>query len=306
VNNLSLQRDEPGRFIVVPTPNWRMRRRSRRARSALFRLSLLFSVFLPVVGANLNVETVKAWDSYIGRVNLPAGNLNSTGTRFLWVDGSPDRVSKVQSGEILVSPASSNMPKGVPTGLIHDWIGAIFISGVTLDDVVHVARDYERYKDIYVPSVIESRSVYLSDSEDRFTMRLANKSLFRKNAIEAEYQASHIRLDERRRCIVSRTTRVQEISAFGANGQHLLPEGQGSGVIWRQFDVTRFEQRDGGVYLEIEAIALSRDIPVSLRWLVEPIVRHVASTSVKNALQQTRDAVLNNRAFANGAVAGGE
>jgi hypothetical protein len=46
-------------------------------------------------------------------------------------------------------------------------------------------------------------------------------------------------------------------------------------------------ERDGGIYIEIEAIALSRDIPGSVRWFVEPIVRNVSRQSLKTSLQQT-------------------
>jgi hypothetical protein len=45
------------------------------------------------------------------------------------------------------------------------------------------------------------------------------------------------------------------------------------------------------VYIELEAIALSRDIPAALRWAVEPIVRRVSRSSLDTSLQQTKDAV---------------
>ena len=67
--------------------------------------------------------------------------------------------------------------------------------------------------------------------------------------------------------------------------------------------MTRYEEREGGVYIEIEAIALSRDIPASLRWLVEPVVRRVAKASLTNSLQQTRDAVKSSCSLANRTVA---
>jgi hypothetical protein len=49
---------------------------------------------------------------------------------------------------------------------------------------------------------------------------------------------------------------------------------------------------DGGVYIELEAIALSRDIPFSLRWLIDPIFRRISRSSLVISLQQTEDAVL--------------
>jgi len=71
-----------------------------------------------------------------------------------------------------------------------------------------------------------------------------------------------------------------------------LKEGEGSGVIWRLFSIARYLERDGGVYIELEAIGLSRDIPASLRWIVEPIVRRVSRGSLSTSLQQTENAVL--------------
>jgi len=46
-----------------------------------------------------------------------------------------------------------------------------------------------------------------------------------------------------------------------------------------------------GVYLEIEGIVLSRGIPSSLRWLVNPVVNRLAVASMSSTLRQTREAV---------------
>jgi hypothetical protein len=70
-----------------------------------------------------------------------------------------------------------------------------------------------------------------------------------------------------------------------------LYEGEGHGIVWRLFGITRYVERDGGVYLELEAIGLSRDIPASLRWVVEPIVRRVSRASLSTSLRQTGNAV---------------
>ena len=70
-----------------------------------------------------------------------------------------------------------------------------------------------------------------------------------------------------------------------------MPPDTGGGFIWRIYSISRYEERDSGVYLEIEAIALSRDVPNSLRWLVNPVVNHLSVTSMSTTLRQTRDAV---------------
>jgi hypothetical protein len=70
-----------------------------------------------------------------------------------------------------------------------------------------------------------------------------------------------------------------------------LPVGEGRGIIWNLAGITRYLERDGGVYLEFEAMGLSRDIPASVRWFVEPMVRRLSRASLVTSLEQTEKAV---------------
>ena len=80
------------------------------------------------------------------------------------------------------------------------------------------------------------------------------------------------------------------------------PRGCGQGRFAAPF--RNHHERDGGLYLEIEAIALSRDIPSGLGFLVEPIVRHRAREALMTTLRQTEDAVRNGPASAGGTSKG--
>ena len=193
----------------------------------------------------------------------------------------------------------------MPSGLIHDWVGAVFIAHVKLNDVLQVMRDYARYREVYQPTVIDSKAIATGEAKDRFSMLLASKSFFIKTALDTDYESCEVHLDDRRVYSVSRTTRIQEIEEYGTPAQHILREGEGNGIIWRLFGITRYVERDGGVYVELEAIGLSRDIPASLRWFIEPIVRRVSRRSLSTSLQQTENAVriraeLANRKTGNG------
>lgn len=92
------------------------------------------------------------------------------------------------------------------------------------------------------------------------------------------------------------------------SGQRALREGEGNGFIWRLFSITRFEEREGGVYLELEAMALSRYIPVSLRGIVDPIVRRIVRrisiSSLATSLRETERAVRSGMAVASGGTTG--
>jgi hypothetical protein len=182
--------------------------------------------------------------------------------------------------------------------LIHDWIGAIFIPGATLADVMQVVSDYARYKDFYKPTVAESKSIAAEEAADRYSMLLINKTLMLKTAFDTEYESSYIRIDDQRGYSISRTTRVQEVEEYGTPPQRLLRIGEGSGIIWRLFSIARYVERDGGVYVELNAIGLSRDIPASLRWFVQPIVRRVSRGALSTTLQQTEGAVQSSAALA--------
>jgi hypothetical protein len=83
-------------------------------------------------------------------------------------------------------------------------------------------------------------------------MTLVNKPMFLKTALDSDYKCSYVRVSDRRWYSISETTRIQEIENYGAPAQRALPEDEGTGFIWRFFSITRFEERDGGVYIELE------------------------------------------------------
>jgi hypothetical protein len=258
-----------------------------------------------VQGAHLEPVTSQAWEDYVQSATTRMEQRLNPGQSFLWADEEPDRLAKVRAGEIVVSAAGPQIPKKVPSGLIHDWVGAVFIPDVSINDAQQVLRDYARYKDLYRPSVIDSKAIALGDKNDRFSMRLLNRSILLKTAFDAEYESSTVRVDDRCAYTIARTTRVQEIDDYGSSSERVLGAGEGHGFIWSLFAITRLMQRDGGVYVELEAIGLSRDVPSSMRWLIEPLVRRISRSSLATSLEQTQRAVMVRREMASKPVKSG-
>ena len=225
---------------------------------------------------------------------------------FLWVDEASDRLAKVRAGEIIVSPVGPQNPRRVQSGLIHDWVGAVFVPNVSIKEVLAVLSDYARYKEFYQPTVIDSKATATGDVKDRFSMLLMNKAFFLKTALDTDYESCYVHVHDQKGYGVYRTTRIQEIEEYGAPAQRILHEGEGHGIIWRLFGITRYVERDGGVYIELEAIGLSRDIPPSLRWLIEPVVRRVSRGSILTSLQQTQNAVRSHVELVKGKAGSGE
>ena len=254
-------------------------------------LALLFSA--AVNGAELKPETAQAWEGYLASVN--ARMIDRAHGSFLWVDESEERLRRVRDGEIVVAPIQPKMPIAVPHGLVHHWIGASFLPGAHLEDVIARLRDYDRYDEFYAPAVkdvqVVERDSDPDQARDRFVITLTNPSLFSKRALESEYTSNYTPVDAHRSYSLSHSVRVQEWSEYGTARQRKLPQGEGSGYIWNISTISRFEERDGGVYLEIEAIALSRDVPPTVRLLADPIIRRVSKASLATSLDETRKAV---------------
>jgi len=260
--------------------------------SGALRVSAL-TIFSLAVGqaAELKKETLNAWDSYLAQESAQVKERAAKGGGFFWTDADPKRREQVKAGGVLVEAVGEQNPLHVPGGLIHHWIGAVFIPGARIEDVLAIARDYPHYKDYYKPGVGDAATLFQSDSKDEFTIRFVNPSVLSKSSLEGKYVSEFVRVSADRFYSTSVTTSMREIRDFGCANEKDLPSGEGSGYIWRLYSTARMENRDGGVLLEMEAVALSRDIPACLHWFVDPIVRRISRDSIEKSLTQTSVAV---------------
>jgi hypothetical protein len=241
--------------------------------------------------ADLLPGTLMAWDAYLKEADFHMQERAESRRPFLWMDESPVRATRVRRGEVVIAPVVGHGTEGVPHGVVHDWIGAIFIPGATIESLLAVVHDYDNYHRVYQPVVTSSRTLACTDTGQEFQMVWQSKLLFVSAAMQGRYQAHDVKLDAHRGYSIAEAVEVREIEAYRHTGERLLPPGTGNGFIWRIRSMARFEERDGGVYLELEAIALTRDIPTSLAWMINPAVNHLSINSLTTTLRQTRNAV---------------
>jgi hypothetical protein len=208
------------------------------------------------------------------------------------LDEFPDAAKDVRSGETWVAPLAKEGTVFVPDGLIHDWVGAVFISNVSLEDVLSVVRDYAKYPRFYRPVVLESACARRDASRDLFSMIWSKKIFFTAVTLESEFESHYSQISETQWISASYSTRILEIKDLRKPTQRRLEPGEGGGYIWRLNSFARYQEKDSGVYVEVEAIALSRDIPAAVRWLVSPMVARSSRDALAVALQQTRKAVV--------------
>ena len=97
----------------------------------------------------LKPRTLEGFEAHI-RESEAAMNQTLHGNRpFLWSETNSGRAQQVRQGNIVAEICSDQGSIEVPNGLIHDWVGAAFISGVTVENVVALVQDYDNHKNIY-------------------------------------------------------------------------------------------------------------------------------------------------------------
>jgi len=265
---------------------------ARRAYAVKTRAALTILVLLlgaaPSEATDLKPPTLAAWDSYVQVVNLNTTARATGSSPFLLADESPDMLQRVRNGELVVT---NHDPRKVPQGIIHHWIGVMFIPNVTLDRVMSVLENYDHYSDYYKPLVGKSAVLERNGDHQKVSVVTVQKAFSVTAAVETDDEVQTVRLGADRLYIVTNAVRVQEIADYGQPTEHPFPEDRRPGYVWRTVGVTRLEQRDGGVYVEMETIALSRGIPAGLRWLIKPLTDNLPRKIMLETLGDTRAAV---------------
>ena len=257
--------------------------------SSLFWLVPCLLVSLPdSTKVQLKPGTVEAFDRYMQAAQERFDHSLRAGP-FLWVDASPDRKRAVRQGKIVAEPTNQSGDIEVPDGLVHDWTGAVFVPGVTLAQTLRLVEDYNHHKNVY-PDVLDSRLLSRHDDDFHIFLRVIKTQILTV-VLDTEHDVHYVRLDRTRWYSKSFTTRIAEVDNPGAN-EHELPPGNDHGFLWRLSTFWKFEQHDGGVYLECQAISLTRDVPAGLGWLINPIIRTLPRESLTNTLSATRQALI--------------
>jgi hypothetical protein len=154
-----------------------------------------------------------------------------------------------------------------------------------------IAQDYDRRAELYKPEVIASRTLWHQGDDYKMFLRLYQKK-FTTVMLNTEYDVHWTRLDGQKYTSDSISTRIAEVKDVDKPDGAELPVGKDRGYLWRLYTYWRFQEKDGGVYLQCEVLSLTRDIPTGLGWLLRPLVTSLPRNSLQRALGRTRELVL--------------
>jgi hypothetical protein len=260
---------------------------------AIARFALLVGIVLaatPIrLAAQLDPETSKAWNQYIQSVRSQMQQRATGAAPFLWIDDAPGRREAVRRGETVVEPTQKDSPAKLGRGLVFDWTGAVFFPHTTIRHIFKVLNEFDRYDEFYNPAVVSAKLLEDTGNSQRFSVVVSDKTAFISTTVESEYSSETTCLDEHRCYNVIHSTKIQQIENYNTPEERKLPPDEG--FLWRLYSIQRYEEQDGGVVAEIETIALTRDVPFELRWLIKPVLRHLPRNSMLGTLQKTRTAV---------------
>jgi hypothetical protein len=238
----------------------------------------------------LKPETLDAFLGYIRDAEAAMQPSLDGSAPFLWSDANPDRAHRVRQGDIPARLWAGQSPVHVTNGLIHDWIGAALIPNTTLAKTLARVQDYDNHKNIYQPEVMDSRLLSHHDNDFTIFLRLLKKKIITV-VMDTYHDVHYQRVGDTQWFCRSYTTRDCEVDDAGTPKEKVHPPDTGYGFLWRLYSYWRFMEEGDSVIVECRAISLSRDIPLGLGFIIEPIIKNLPRESLINTLKATRQAL---------------
>ncbi|HUK31831.1 MAG TPA: hypothetical protein VLV89_12000 [Candidatus Acidoferrum sp.] len=257
----------------------------------------------PAAPTVFHAEASQAFNRYIQLTEERIAQEIRPGGAFLTMDRLPADAriaayTALRGGELRmerVETKDNGQAIDCPGGIIHHWVGVVFIPGATMEMTMRMIQDYDHQADVYAPQVVRSKTISHAGDDFHIYMRLREKEVITV-VLDTEHDAHFDRLDPQRIASSSVSTRVQQVEDAGEPNEHDLPAGQDSGYLWRINSYWRFLERDGGVYMQCESVSLTRNIPTGLGWIIRPLIESIPRDLLRATLDHTRRGLARARA----------
>ena len=237
----------------------------------------------PAAFAGPGSEALNGWKAYTATVDGRFDSASHTGT-FFTLDtpaGKGGWRDTVKNGAVAMTEIET---PGIPGGKIHHWVGAVFVPGARLEEVIgRLRRNAGSEADAY-DDVLASKLLSASGDRVAVFMKLRRESIMTVT-YNTEHDVEYRRLGAARAASRSVATRIAELASAGTAREREKAPGDDNGFLWRLNAYWRYEQVDGGVLIECESVSLSRSIPLVLRPFVTSTVDKIARESLDRTLR---------------------
>jgi hypothetical protein len=232
---------------------------------------------------------ISVFNTYIAAVELRLAQQHRSQTAFL-APTSPFSQNRLRHGELVVEQLTPSAGADLPGALLHHWRGTAFADGASASDLERLLRNFNAYPRHFSPQVVQATVLAQQGDHLQVAMRVRQQHVITV-VLDTTYQVDFASLDSQHRYSLSRSTRISEIASPGTAAEHALNASEEHGFLWRQNTYWSYEERDGGLYLQIESVSLTRSIPAGLGWAVRPFVERVPRDSLEFTLRSALTAL---------------
>jgi hypothetical protein len=267
-----------------------------RAITFLGRLSILamFAAAPACAVAEPPAAAVVAFNSYIAKVEARLAQQHRSQHGFLAQVGSNAQTSeseaRLRKGEQIIERLTPSTDADLPGAMLHDWRGTAFAPGATAADFEWLMKDYGAYPRTFSPQVVQAKVMAQLHDSLQVTMRVRQKHVITV-VMDTAYNVNYGRLDAKHGTSISRSTQIKEIGAAGTSSEHALNANEEHGFLWRMNTYWSYEERDGGLYMQIESVTLTRSIPNGFAWIIRPFVESIPRESLEFTLHSACNAL---------------
>jgi hypothetical protein len=259
----------------------------------LLRLSLFvcFTAFpcAAQLMTSLQPRTIEEFEAYAHRLENVLQQRWDGKQPFLSLDENPSERAKVLHGEMWIQPGNPRNPLPIENGLVHDWVGAVFVPHTDIQNTLDILKNFDRHSQIY-PEVEQSRIIARDGNDITGFWRLQRKQSLVTVVLEVTQDAHWRQVGPGKWACRAYAKNISEIEHAGTPQEQRLPVGQGSGYLWRLYAYWTLETTNGGVLGECRSLSLSRDIPGAIAWIIKPFVQSLPRDTLAGTLRNTRAA----------------
>jgi hypothetical protein len=197
---------------------------------------------------------------------------------------------RLRHGELIIERLTPSTSGDFSGALLHHWRGTAFAPGAKAADFERLMRDFNAYPHNFSPQVLQAKVLTQDGDHMQAWMRVRQHHVITV-VMDTTYDIAFGHLDVQHGYSISQSTRIAEIASPGTSAERTLNANQEHGFLWRLNTYWSYEERDGGLYLQIEAVSLTRSVPSGLGWAIGPYVESIPRESLAFTLRSACSAL---------------
>jgi hypothetical protein len=235
---------------------------------------------------------VSAFNSYSKAVESRLARQHQSTNTFLASPASDleDVKIRLRKGELIIEKLTPTTNADFSGALLHHWRGTAFAPGAKVEDFERLMRDFNSYPQHFSPQVLQAKVITQGGDRMQAWMRVRQRHVI-SVVMDTTYDITFGQLDGQHGYSVSESTRIAEIEAEGTGAERTLNANGEHGFLWRLNTYWSYAEQDGGLYLQMEAVSLTRSIPRGIGWAVQPYVESIPRESLEFTLRSACNAL---------------